>query len=744
MLSTKGNNSQPMAEKSTLKELTTLLPRTQLFLLVSLGLILVLAMLGGTFIFKRQLAVQQQTNHLRSEYEALYEIAQLQYTHLKLAEAIRLDLQQGIVSQYQQVRRQLSHHLQNLQGMYSDVHFHPEMHQQLARYQQAWTTLQAHLDEVAAQPADKASQIALRNALSAFEATERDLLEASHLVIETHLGTWFSALQYIAELLSGANLILSVIVLLTGYSFFQFIRERRRTEEAIQASEQRHRILLETIPDIVLRRNRTGIYTDYKPAKSFGRFMPSPDFIGKHISQILPPDVVEISMAASDKALATGEEQVYEYRMPNRLTGILRDYEGRVVPINDNEVQVIVRDITEEKLEEERLHQAQKLESLGVLAGGIAHDFNNLLTSMLGQTSLAKFKLGRGLPAVDHLEKAITSAERAADLTRQLLAYAGKGKFQIMPISLSKLLSETLGLLETALPNRAELQVQLDDTLPMIEADRGQIQQVVMNLVINAAEALRADGGYVRITTKPHTLTTADEANGYIGDSLVPGSYVGLEIADNGHGMDEKLLLRIFDPFFSTKTHGHGLGLAATLGIMRTHHGGIRVQSQPGIGTTFTLLFPVVEAQAATLPTNEVEIGSAAPTQSLVLVIDDESAIRESITDILTLEGIQATTAASGTEGVVCYRGQQQQIGLVLLDLKMPGMSGEETLRALRAINPTVKVILSSGYNETEVTHLFQAGEILAFLQKPYNFALLLQYVRKALNDSATPTVVAV
>ena len=728
-----------MMGKSSLREVLVLLPRPQLLLVGSLVVILLSAMLGGTFIFNRQLAVQQQTSQMRAEYEALYEIAILQRTHLQLAEALRAREPQVIMTNYQLLRGQIDHHLQAIEHIYNKLNFHPGVRQQLDIYQQEWTELQAILNQVEKQPTDEATLSALRNKLPVFEVALTELLEESHFALDQHIATWLSSLQSVAELLSGANLIFGVIVFLTGYTFFQFIRERKRAEEAIEASERRHRVLLETIPDVVLRRKRDGIYTDYKPAKSFGRFMPSSDFIGTHISQILPPDVVELSMAASEKALLTGEEQVYEYRMPNRLTGIIRDYEARVLPSGDDEVQVIVRDVTEDKLQEERLHQSQKLESLGVLAGGIAHDFNNLLTGMLGQTSLAKFKLARGLPVTEHIDKAITSAERAADLTRQLLAYAGKGKFQIMALNLSELIRETTGLLETALPNRAELQLQLDDALPMIEADRSQIQQVVMNLVINAAEALHEEGGHVRITTRHQTLSANDDTSSYMGDELLPAAYVTLEIFDNGCGMDGKVISRIFDPFFSTKTHGHGLGLAATLGIMRTHHGGIQVQSQPGSATTFTLLFPALRAQVVKPSAAEADVESYSTAKPLVLVIDDESAIRESVTDILAMEGIQVVTAASGNEGIACFRQQQHQIGLVLLDLKMPGMSGEETLRALRQIDAQVSVILSSGYNETEVSHLFHEGEIMAFLQKPYNFALLCQQVRKALNNHLTP-----
>jgi signal transduction histidine kinase/ActR/RegA family two-component response regulator len=722
-----------MAEKSNTKAMMALLSRPQMILLSSLALILLLAMVGGAFIYQRHFSVQQQTTQLYAEYDALYEIALLQKAHFQLAEAIHTGTYQHNEANYQQARAQIDQHLQALQEIYQAGDSHTEIQQQLPLYRQAWTNLQLRLTQARQQPQDATVERALRADLPPFEAELNKLLEASHLALTTHLGNWLVALQSMAPLLKGANGLLLLIALLTAYGFVQFIQERHRSEEATQASERRHRALLDTIPDVVLRRKRDGIYTDFKPASHFGRFMPSADFIGKHISQILPPAVVEVSMAASEKALATGEAQVYEYRMPNRLTGIMRDYEARVVPSGADEVQVIVRDITEDKLQEERVRQAQKLESLGVLAGGIAHDFNNLLTGMLGQTSLAKFKLTRGQSATEHIDKAITSAERASDLTRQLLAYAGKGNFQITALDLTQLIREITGLLETALPNRAALQLHLEDSLLPIEADRGQIQQVVMNLVINATEALSPEGGYVQIKTTNHFLTDEGDMSSSTGDKLLPGHYVMLQISDNGCGMDEKIRSRIFDPFFSTKPRGHGLGLSATLGIMRTHHGGIQVQSQPGVGTSFTLLFPAIPAAVRTLVAAPEPVEVAQVPSSCVLVVDDEATIRELAADILTAEGISVYLAASGMEGIEHFRQHPGQIALVLLDLKMPGLSGEDTLQALRQIDPQVNVILSSGYSETEVTNHFREGEIIAFLQKPYDVDLLLQHVHRVL-----------
>lgn len=541
----------------------------------------------------------------------------------------------------------------------------------------------------------------------------------------------------VGYLLLGGILIFALIMLLILRRVNQLFAARLSVAEALRISEQRHRALLETIPDIVLRRKRNGLYTDFKPAKHFGAFIPPAEFIGKNMTEFLTPEVVKISMDASERALASGIEQTYYYRMTNRQMGVPRDYEGRVLPVNEDEVQVIIRDITEEKLQAARTQQAQKLESLGLLAGGVAHDFNNLLTGIMAQLSLARFKSARNLPLLDQLDKAAAAAERAADLTRQLLAYAGKGAFQLTLLDVNMLVSDTAGLFGAALPNRAALQLELTDALPAVNVDRSQLQQVMMNLVLNAAEALGNTGDYVRISTGVQTLAANHEVSHYAGEPLPPGDYVTLRVCDNGCGMKQATLQQIFDPFFSTKSTGHGLGLAATLGIMRAHHGGIGVESQLGEGSTFTLLLP-----ATTEHVRPTQSGVATATYHYqspptLLVIDDEAAIREAVTDLLITEGMTILTAASGQEGIDLFRRQGDQIDLILLDMKMPQLSGEETLRALCKIDPTVRVILSSGYTETEIHHLQQEASVVAFLPKPYDFAQLTAAVHDALHHLA-------
>jgi CheY-like chemotaxis protein len=286
------------------------------------------------------------------------------------------------------------------------------------------------------------------------------------------------------------------------------------------------------------------------------------------------------------------------------------------------------------------------------------------------------------------------------------LAYSGRGTFEVKPLDLSRLVQENLHLLEVALPKNVELQFDLLPTLPPIEADTGQMQQVVMNLIINAAEAIGEKSGTVSIHTysQAGTIEAGDDWQ-QISDPPAASQYVILETQDDGMGMSRETIAKIFDPFFTTKFTGRGLGLSAVLGIVRGHKGGVWVKSEPGKGTTFRLFFPVSEGlpdEELMMPEPEISQPTSTNQARLVLVIDDEAQIREGIHDILELEGLETIGAPNGEAGIELYRARVSEIGLVLLDLSMPGLSGEATLEGLRAVNPEVKVVLSSGYNQSE------------------------------------------
>lgn len=391
----------------------------------------------------------------------------------------------------------------------------------------------------------------------------------------------------------------------------------------------------------------------------------------------------------------------------------------------------ITTDITERRRIEEQLRHTAKLESLGVLAGGVAHDFNNLLTGILGNSSLALDNVGPNNPNRSLLEEVMRAAERAADLTRQLLAYAGKGRFVMRTLDLSDLVREIGGLVQTSLPKQAQLRLQLSGDLPGIDADPGQLQQIVMNLVINGAEAIGPEGGSVLVRTSvqevdAHYISTMSSA----GELLKPGRYITLEVHDTGSGMDDATLARIFDPFFTTKFAGRGLGLSAVLGIVRAHHGALKVYSKPGQGTTFKVLFRASSNQVIhqTQPAKRQLDGAGT-----VLVVDDEEIVRLTAKHTLERYGYRAMLANDGVTALEAYRDQPGLISLVLLDLTMPVMNGEETLRHLQTVNPRVKVLLSSGYNEVEAVQRFAGKGLAGFIQKPYTAAGLAEKVKDAL-----------
>lgn len=398
-----------------------------------------------------------------------------------------------------------------------------------------------------------------------------------------------------------------------------------------------------------------------------------------------------------------------------------------------------IQDVTERKrLDREqreiqaRIQQAQKLESLGVLAGGVAHDFNNILVGILGNASLAMERCGPTSPVHGRLEQIERSAMRAADLTRQLLAYSGKGRFVLQRFDLSDLVLDMTDLLESAVPKSVSLQYRLAGRPVPIEADATQIRQIVMNLALNGAEALGGRRGVVSISTGVLAADRAILRAAAVDDDLPEGDYAYLEVADDGAGMDAATQKRIFDPFFSTKTAGRGLGLAAVLGIVRSHRGATLVHSAPGEGSTFRVLLPLTQGRTESLaePRGPEQSWTGA---GVVLVVDDEPIVRDVAKTILEAHGLTVLAAGSGPEGLEAFRARPDSIDVVLLDMTMVGFDGERTLRELRSVRADVPVILSSGWHELDsASELAQRGSA-DFLAKPYRAADLIAKVRAAL-----------
>ncbi|HMC62107.1 MAG TPA: ATP-binding protein, partial [Candidatus Solibacter sp.] len=383
------------------------------------------------------------------------------------------------------------------------------------------------------------------------------------------------------------------------------------------------------------------------------------------------------------------------------------------------EYGVLIRDVTEQRRSEQDLQQAQKMEGIGVLAGGIAHDFNNLLTGIMMSLSFARTSLPKDNPAYPMVEIAEQSSARAAELVAQLLAYAGKGKFAITRFDFSALISEMLPLIAASIPRTVELKLALTPGLPWIEADASQIRQIVMNLIINGAEAIGAEGGTVRVST----------------GVSVAGKDVFMEVKDSGSGMSETTMEKMFDPFFTTKFTGRGLGLAAVSGIVRGHKGKMQVDSIRGRGTTFTVSFPAVPAGVARPvdpPKSTIPEGTGT-----ILVVDDESALRKMAGIILENSGYSVLAAKDGREAVEIFRQNTPNIAAVLLDMTMPVMGGREAFRLIRDIQPGVPVIMSSGYSETFAREELGGDVVAGFIQKPYSAARLVESIQAALPRSA-------
>jgi PAS domain S-box-containing protein len=506
--------------------------------------------------------------------------------------------------------------------------------------------------------------------------------------------------------------------------------ERMRS---LAESEESGRLLAEAAPEGIVSINPAGaiLFANAAAARIFG--YGAHELIGMDFSVIVPERPRALHSGDDDQRLGTAGLHRAGYEIPIEIS--LRECErpeGRFLV-------GVIRDATERNRLDEALRQTTKLESLGVLAGGIAHDFNNLLTGILGNVSLAVDLVDEANPARPLLQDAIDASERAANLTSQLLAYAGKGRFVIQPIDLSALVRETAALIRSSIPKHVTLRLDLEEPLPPVDADVAQLQQLIMNLVLNGVEAIPEDReGTVLVITRTREVDARYLADLGIAE-IAPGRYVALNVHDNGTGMDAATLTRIYDPFFTTKFTGRGLGLAAAGGIVRGHKGALKVFSSPGQGTTFKALLPA----AATVPAAHAEEdarGSEFPAGGLVLVIDDESIVRRVAASGLKKYGYAVVTAENGREGVERFRALHAELKLVILDMTMPVMSGEEALDLIRGINPGVPVILSSGHSETEAVRRFAGKGLAGFLQKPYTAAGLAEKVQSVLRAAQNST----
>ncbi|HWA25065.1 MAG TPA: transporter substrate-binding domain-containing protein [Lacunisphaera sp.] len=459
-----------------------------------------------------------------------------------------------------------------------------------------------------------------------------------------------------------------------------------------------------------------------------------------------PDDRAYLENAFAARRAGALNRQDFEYRMRAKTGGwrwILD--RGKVVaraadgtPRRLAGTHTDITQVKEAEAEREALRlkmiESQKLESLGVLAGGIAHDFNNLLTVILANTTFVRTLGASPAENEERLAHIETAARRAADLCRQMLAYAGKGQFIVGRLDVSGLVRETTQLLQVSISKKARLEVTLAPDLPAVEADATQIQQVVMNLVINASDALGDQPGEIRLAT--FRGAPVAPADGVMHVFTPAGSdCVCLEVGDTGQGMDPRMLARIFEPFFTTKFAGRGLGLAAVLGIVRSSRGTLIVRSAPGHGTTFQLYLPVAKGPA---PAHQPAGPASVPTvagQGTILIADDEPTVLQTAAKMLERQGYATVLAADGNEAVAKFSAEPDRFAAVLLDLTMPGLSGAEVLREIRRLRPGVRVLIMSGFSEQDVLAQLQGQGAIAILHKPFAMEALLARMAEVIRS---------
>lgn len=399
--------------------------------------------------------------------------------------------------------------------------------------------------------------------------------------------------------------------------------------------------------------------------------------------------------------------------------------------------RIAVTDITalreteqDQAVRQEQLQQSQRLESLGVVVGGIAHDFNNLLMSISGNAGLVLEEIPKDSPALPMMHEIVTVAGRAAELCAQMLACAGKGRFQMVPLDLSKMAAQMSQMLLVSTPRKTIISCRLHANLPAIRADAAQMRQVLMNLIMNASEATGDAGGSVSISTGVRECSREYFSQANTATVLKEGAYVFLEVTDTGCGMDPATVRQVFDPFFSTKSVGRGLGLSVVMGIMHAHAGGICIDTKPGAGTTVTLLFPPAQPAKTAAPAPP-PLDGPWKGKGVVLVVDDEDTVRNVCRRMLENLGLDVLAAKDGREALEVYSKNRDRIRCVLLDFAMPRMNGEETFYELRKIDPTVCVLLSSGYLVEDVMARFEGQGLAGFIHKPYQRQQLAEALKK-------------
>ncbi len=514
------------------------------------------------------------------------------------------------------------------------------------------------------------------------------------------------------------------------------ITDRKRAEEALVASEERFRELVELLPEIVCEVDTTGKIT-FANRRGFELTGYSREQFekGLYVQDLIAPEDRKRLLENVDRLLAGKKTRNSEYRALKK--------DGTTFPVIVNTVPIfkegeiaglrgIVFDLSERRQMEESLLQSQKIEAIGTLAGGIAHDINNVLASISSLATLLKEESRPDASRLADIDEILSMTARGGEFARNLLGYARRGKYRTERVSLNKMAEQVLKIIERTVSKKITLRTELDPGLSEVEGDPGQLSQVLMNLCLNAADAVR-DTGTVTVSTRD---VRHQDLPGSLSSRLSPGRHVELRMRDDGVGMDEEIRKRAFEPFFTTKEPGKGtgLGLAMVYGVVRNHRGDVRVESEPGAGTTIVLLFPAlapaeaqVEGKRAPLPIGKGGTGT-------VLLVDDEAVLRSTGKRLLARLGYRVLLAGDGAAALETFKRFAGEIDLVLLDLGMPIMDGAECFRKLKALKPDVRVLVSSGYSDSEKVDALMADGVLGFLHKPFSVEHLNRAVSRALG----------
>lgn len=524
------------------------------------------------------------------------------------------------------------------------------------------------------------------------------------------------------------------------------VEQRRATEAALQQSARLHQALVESLGEGVALFDDAErcVYANRAAASALG--LPLEELLGQSLTQWWTSAASE--PRALDSPATEAEHRRYEVTLPPPLQKVLLVTETRWRTEAETQARTlrVFHDVTERVALERQQRQLevevernQALQSLAVLAGGVAHDFNNLLSGVVGNAELALLKLPPTTPpAVAAILRELSQfALEAGQLSKQMLAYAGGRTLSLQPTDLNAEIQQVLRLLRAPIEAGARLELALAPSLPLLLADRVQVRQIVTNLVLNALEAMRPTRGLLRVTTSMERCDPARAPTSHADRAAPAADYAVLSVTDTGAGIAPEHRRRIFEPFFSTRGQGRGMGLAACVGIARGHQGRLEVESEVGVGSQFRLLLPV-QRGLAPKPSLAPAAEAASIRDRTVLLIDDELAVRTVTSRMLEELGCQVLVHESGRSGLVCFAERHRQIDVILLDLTMPDLSGLETLTELRAIDPSLRVVLTSGFHPSDISALLDEAGVKGFLDKPHQLQTLSSALQRALGPSAS------